>query len=563
MRIDSKIMNKKLSSIKLKINLCDFLQRNQHLIIILLCSSFLYLISLLDDSSLSLAAHDEGLYSRRARVIADSGRWFDPFDEPHHKTIGSYWFIALSIKLFGTNEFAVRLPSVIFSILCGLIIYKIACSIFNPKVAFISSLLLPVMPIWFQYSNYASPDMAFVFFTLLAINFIVKANFKLDQGSFNSHILWLLAGISFSISFFLRSFMLVLPLIALTPYLFSSLIRHSPKSTFYFLLGITIGLIPTIINVSYAYNSHGVQALLGISDFAQHQAFNNDETGFSLFNKLSDYSFYPLIIFLLSFPIGAISIYGFIKIYHQKHQRDKFLLLGFPLITLLVLILVSTKLSHYTLLIYPWIAILAGFSIDTSLTDNFIKSQRFRKILSYVFLLTGLILFGLLIVSGIYFTSSLYLNKTILIILSLLAIAYLLAAFLLLSNLKSKRNFSSGLTGILIIQAFVISTLFHNGIIGNPNSDLKHFLSKPIVAEIIKNNNLYLIDVNTPTKERTLLEFYLPSYYHYDKDLSRITTEKYFLVSQKVLDELSLDSRYSYQKIGNYRYLSLIDITIK
>ena len=46
----------------------------------------------------SLVAHDESLYANRAKLIIDSHNWFTPFEKAHHKTIGSYWLIALSFK---------------------------------------------------------------------------------------------------------------------------------------------------------------------------------------------------------------------------------------------------------------------------------------------------------------------------------------------------------------------------------------------------------------------------------------------------------------------------------
>ena len=72
------------------------------LISILIIFSF---VSLFFIENHSLVAHDESLYANRAKLIIDTNNWFAPFDKAHHKTIGSYWIIALSFKLFGINEF--------------------------------------------------------------------------------------------------------------------------------------------------------------------------------------------------------------------------------------------------------------------------------------------------------------------------------------------------------------------------------------------------------------------------------------------------------------------------
>ncbi len=201
-----------------KIN--KFLKNNQLIIIVLLSSVFLYFIFSIDNTMHSLTAHDEGLYSRRARVILDSNNWFTPFPEPHHKTIGSYWLIALSLKYFGFNETAARIPSAVFSTLSAVLIYNIGSKLFSKRAGLISALSLPVMPIWFQYSHYASPDMAFIFFILLSIYFIIKSNISFERQENRYSTNWFYVGISFSIAFFLRSFMLFLPLLGLTPYIY-------------------------------------------------------------------------------------------------------------------------------------------------------------------------------------------------------------------------------------------------------------------------------------------------------------------------------------------------------
>ena len=82
----------------IKLGIINFFIRNKVLILSLLCFVLFYF--LIDYSTQSFVAHDEGLYARRAKLIAYSNNWFSPpFASPHHKTLGSYWFIALSMRL--------------------------------------------------------------------------------------------------------------------------------------------------------------------------------------------------------------------------------------------------------------------------------------------------------------------------------------------------------------------------------------------------------------------------------------------------------------------------------
>ena len=90
---------------------------NKKFVIVLISIIFLFsFFSLFFIENHSLVAHDESLYASRAKLIIETNNWFTPFETAHHKTIGSYWLIALSFKIFGINEFSARLPSYVFSI---------------------------------------------------------------------------------------------------------------------------------------------------------------------------------------------------------------------------------------------------------------------------------------------------------------------------------------------------------------------------------------------------------------------------------------------------------------
>ena len=133
------IMKQKISisTNELIASLANFFSKNKEILFILFVTTSLHFLCILDDTNQSLVAHDEGLYSRRARVISDSGNWLSPFQEAHHKTVGSYWLIALSIKLFGINETTVRAPSAIFSIFCSVLIYQIVSQLINKRSDFL------------------------------------------------------------------------------------------------------------------------------------------------------------------------------------------------------------------------------------------------------------------------------------------------------------------------------------------------------------------------------------------------------------------------------------------
>ena len=186
---------------KIKVVVINFFLRNKTIILpFFVVLFFISLYFLIDFSTQSLVAHDEGLYARRARLIESSANWFSPpFISPHHKTLGSYWLIALSIRLFGNSELALRLPSILSSFLCLITSYSIALKITNRKSALISLFSLSSMPLWIQYSRYASPDLPFVLCILLVILFFLKS---LDSSEYLSQYFYLFcSGLFISISF--------------------------------------------------------------------------------------------------------------------------------------------------------------------------------------------------------------------------------------------------------------------------------------------------------------------------------------------------------------------------
>lgn len=88
---------------------------------------------------------DEGAFSEATREMLQSGNYITTyldgalrFDKP----ILIYWLQALSVKTFGLNEFALRLPSAIAATLWALAIYIFSKHLFNKKIAFYSTLAM-------------------------------------------------------------------------------------------------------------------------------------------------------------------------------------------------------------------------------------------------------------------------------------------------------------------------------------------------------------------------------------------------------------------------------------
>ncbi len=104
------------------------------------------------NGAIALWDQDEAAYAGFAHNILSTGNWVTPdflWSDPHRKPPLHFWAIALSFKLFGEQEFALRFPSALAVLLTGCTIYVMGRSAFGEQTARLatiivfSSLLLP------------------------------------------------------------------------------------------------------------------------------------------------------------------------------------------------------------------------------------------------------------------------------------------------------------------------------------------------------------------------------------------------------------------------------------
>ncbi|WP_413677791.1 ArnT family glycosyltransferase [Prochlorococcus sp. MIT 0916] len=506
---------------KFKLGSINFFFKNKILIVtLLLVLSFISFYFIIDFSSQSLVAHDEGLYARRARLIEYSDNWFSPpFSSPHHKTLGSYWFIALSIKLFGNSELSLRLPSIISSFLCLISSYLIALKISTKKSALVSLFSLSSMPLWIQYSRYASPDIPFVLSILLVILFFLKSLDSPDHMRQNFYIF--LSGFFVSTSFFIRSYMAFVPLIGLAPFIFFHLYRKEYISKILFCIGIFIGSIPTSLNLYFSAKKFGNIGITALFDFARKQA-----VGDSIFNNLF---VVPLNFLYLTFPIGILVLILFVFTRSNFRVKYPLLIYCYPLLSLILLLCMSTSYPHYYLVLLPSLSIIFANYISSYTFRYSFSRSTIKYLLVIIILLVSIILLFSIINYKDLVTQYTYGNPLI---------VYLLSLFIVLSYFSSIRflldfnhfgfNLIKFLYNIIIPQYISLSLLYNFGVLGNPNYKTKLFLNDDATSSIFNFNTIYLFNVDSKTK--TLLSYYLPSSKVVD-DFEVITNYKYIITS--------------------------------
>jgi len=115
---------------------------------------------------------DEGRYAEIAREMVVSGDYLTPrnnFELYFEKPPLVYWVEAAAIKIFGINEFAVRLPAALFSIGQVVITAALAEMMLDTAAGFLAALTLALSPLFFSLARFATLDPALAFFLTAAL----------------------------------------------------------------------------------------------------------------------------------------------------------------------------------------------------------------------------------------------------------------------------------------------------------------------------------------------------------------------------------------------------------
>ena len=110
----------------------------------------------------SLNEPDEGRYGEIAREMVESGDWLVPriWYVPHlDKPPMTYWLVALSIKVFGVNEWAIRLPLALAGLSGVLAAFLLARRVAGDRAARWSALILSTSLLYFAMARMLTTDI--------------------------------------------------------------------------------------------------------------------------------------------------------------------------------------------------------------------------------------------------------------------------------------------------------------------------------------------------------------------------------------------------------------------
>jgi 4-amino-4-deoxy-L-arabinose transferase-like glycosyltransferase len=315
-----------------------------------------------------LVDRDEPRFSEASREMRERGDyvipWFNDkyrFDKPAF----IYWTQIASYSLFGENEFGARFPSVVAAALTAAMLYGWGRRIGGERVGWWAALIFTLCLQVFIHAKAAVADMWLVFFVTAAhwAGYELLADSLGRQPSQNNDRrlkYWrILFYVALGFGFLAKGPLAWLPLLTVL-------------STKLFVRGVSLTrrfwFVTGMLGAFAIVSTWGIPALIytngdffrvGIGRHVVERSFNVMEGhGANSWNTyLAAMPFYFLTVFISFFP-WSIKLPGLTKhLWRTRDATDNYLVSGI-LIQFVIMSLVKTKLPHYTLPVFPLLALL-------------------------------------------------------------------------------------------------------------------------------------------------------------------------------------------------------------
>lgn len=314
---------------------------------------------------LPLIDRDEPRFAQATREMIERDDWVVPYfngDYRFDKPIGIYWMMRGCYALFGINEFAARLPSVLSALALVLLTYYIGARWFSTVTGLVAGFGLLTCVQMQIHGRSAVADMPMVVCVLAG----QLALFELLSDSSTRQpwrwwwLFWGAVGVGFLVK---GPVSLVVPLVTLLLYRFAFWRQPLPWRRLRVELGLPVALaimgswgIPALVRTHGEFFQVGIQRHVierGYSSFEGHGHF-------------APY-FYFVAAFFSLFPWIAFGGDGVQAVRHRWNSKNAFLL-AWAAGTYLLFTFYMTKLPHYVLPAFPALFLMLGQAAEDSAT---------------------------------------------------------------------------------------------------------------------------------------------------------------------------------------------------
>lgn len=333
--------------------------------------------------------YDEATYAQVVKEMLTNGNWltFTYFDEVWiDKPPLQFWLMALSSKLFGLNEFALRLPTALFGLAASLFAFGIVKRINgNNSLALLAGAGVVLSPLFLSAGRDIRLEIPVAAAALSGFYFFIRGlnNSKLLAG----------VGISIGLGIMIKS---VFGLLALVPIAMWSLISRNwlwlKRGHFWIgaLLGALI-VLPWHLYEALKLGSDFLQTYLGfhVVQRLTDNIFNNQLSNWRYLSILFKYGLPWSLLFLLSMAIVVVAILN--KNFRTKITKSLLPISSLTIAVAIILagfILIPSKLMTYLLPLFPFMVI-AGVLAIQSLREALTPGSKVPVILAATVLIAG------------------------------------------------------------------------------------------------------------------------------------------------------------------------------
>ena len=463
-----------------------------------------------------------------------------------------FWISSISMYLFGINDFAFRLPSILMAIVAIYSTYKFTLIYYSKELALLASLILASSQAMFLITHDVRTDTMLMSWVILGIwQFAHWTKFK----NWSSLIVAFVA-----VAFGMMTkgpIALMVPIFSFVPHL---LIHKNFKLLFRWeyligLLIIIVLLIPMDLGLYQQFDLHpekemyGRTGTSGLRFFYWTQSFGRI-TGESIWHENDHFTFlfenliWGFLPWTLYFIVGLFS--DFFKLIKNKLQIDpntEWISTPGFLITYCALGISHYQLPHYIYIVLPFISIITAKCVYNT---NFQKDKSiFKSVLNvinvFIYVLVLLLLIILLIIP---FPSNIYLSITLFI-----SFAIIITYFIYSKKILIPRLVQFALFCIIITNLF-LSIFFYPKLL---EFQLGNIVSKYITKKGINKNSFYLYHVYN---ERSL-DFYSNYSFQNIDNLAKLKPFDYVLIDNKSIINDSLKGFNHVQLISAFHVSTL------
>lgn len=327
-----------------------------------------------------LAIPDETRYASIPYEMLLSGDWVTPhlnglryFEKP---PLG-YWLNAMSLAVFGENNFAVRFPSAVAAGLTTLLVYLFTAKIMvSRRTALIAAFIYMTFFEVYAIGVYSTLDGMLTFFLTAGIISFYLGSHEQGKGKnkrVTAWLYWIVSGISLGLAFLTKGFLaLAIPVIVLLPWLIWHRHWH-----LLFVKGSTVVLIAVMVALPWGIIIH-----LREADFWHYFFWIEHIKRFTADNAQHKAPFFYFLMYLpiVAFPWISLLPAAFKGLKKDKKQtgsntrviatETRHILWLWLIIPLLFFSASSGKLITYILPCFPPLAILTAVGLSQYLAQQ-------------------------------------------------------------------------------------------------------------------------------------------------------------------------------------------------